>query len=117
LPTPFWLLTNFNYQNLFDEVLARPRENRNTSGFLPEERAWVSHFLQHGFVDAFRSLYPERAAYTWWTNLFHARECNLGWRIDYFLVSESLLERVKDMIIHTEVQGSDHCPVTLVSEG
>ena len=60
---------------------------------------------------------PERAAYTWWTNLFHTRERNLGWRIDYFLVSESLLERVKDVIIHTEVQGSDHCPVTLVLDG
>lgn len=94
--------------------LARPRENRNTSGFLPEERAWVSRYLQHGFVDVFRSLYPERAAYTWWTNRFHARERNIGWRIDYFLVSESLREHVRDVIIHTEVQGSDHCPVTLI---
>ena len=94
--------------------LRHPKENVNTSGFMPEERAWVDQYLQHGFVDVYRLLYPERVQYTWWTYISNARARNVGWRIDYFLVSEKLAARVKDVIIHDDVPGSDHCPVTLV---
>jgi len=93
--------------------LKNPKENEKTSGFLPEEREWVQKFLEHGFVDAYRALYPERVQYTWWTYRFSARQRDIGWRIDYFLVSENLMSRVKDVVIHEDVAGSDHCPVEL----
>lgn len=96
--------------------LRNPKENENTSGFLPEERAWVEKFLNQGFVDVYRQLYPDRVQYTWWTYRMAARQRNIGWRIDYFLVSQNLAARVKDVIIQDEVTGSDHCPVTLVIE-
>jgi exodeoxyribonuclease-3 len=96
--------------------LAHPKENETTSGFLPEERIWVEKFLEHGFADVYRRLYPERVQYTWWTYRMAARQRNIGWRIDYFLVSESLAGRVKDVIIHDGVTGSDHCPVELLIE-
>ncbi len=96
--------------------LARPNENQETSGFLPEEREWVTRFLEHGFVDAYRVLYPEKAQYTWWTYRMGARQRNIGWRIDYFLISQALMPRVQEVIIQDEVPGSDHCPVTLVLE-
>jgi exodeoxyribonuclease-3 len=94
--------------------LRNPAENETTSGFLPEERAWVQKYLDHGFVDVYRRLYPERVQYTWWTYRFAARARNIGWRIDYFLVSPRLAARVGEVIIHDQVQGSDHCPVELV---
>lgn len=94
--------------------LANPKENVTTSGFLPEERAWVSKYLQNGFKDAFRELYPERVQYTWWTYRFKARERNIGWRLDYYLVSDNLLPKVKDVIVHDDVPGSDHCPVSMI---
>jgi exodeoxyribonuclease-3 len=93
--------------------LRNAKANEKTSGFLPEERVWVDQYLQHGFVDIFRRLYPERIQYTWWTYLMKARERNVGWRLDYFLVSEKLVPHVRDVIIHDDVMGSDHCPVTL----
>jgi len=93
--------------------LKNPKENETTSGFLPEERAWVQKFLDHGFVDVYRRLYPEKVQYTWWTYRFSARARGIGWRIDYFLVSEALASRVKDIVIREDVQGSDHCPVEL----
>jgi exodeoxyribonuclease-3 len=96
--------------------LRNAKQNMRTSGFLPEERAWVQRFLDHGFVDIFRQLYPERIQYTWWTYRLGARERRVGWRIDYFLVSEALVARVRDVIIHEEVLGSDHCPVELLIE-
>lgn len=96
--------------------LKYPKQNAMTSGFLPEERFWVQKFLDRGFVDAYRSLYPERVQYTWWTYRLNARQRGIGWRIDYYLVSEALLSRVKDVIIHEEVEGSDHCPVELIIE-
>ena len=96
--------------------LKYPKQNVRTSGFMPEERAWVQKFLDHGFVDAFRHLYPERVQYTWWTYRLSARQRGIGWRLDYFLVSEKLISRVKDVIIHESVLGSDHCPVELVIE-
>jgi exodeoxyribonuclease III len=94
--------------------LKYPKENRKTSGFLPEEREWVQKYLDHGFVDVFRHLYPDKVQYTWWTARVHARERGIGWRLDYFLVSEVLLPRVRDVVIHDDVMGSDHCPVELV---
>jgi exodeoxyribonuclease-3 len=93
--------------------LKYPRQNQNISGFLPEERAWVQKFLEHGFVDIYRHLYPDRVQYTWWTYRVNARQRGIGWRLDYFLVSESLLAAVRDVVIHEQVSGSDHCPVEL----
>jgi exodeoxyribonuclease-3 len=94
--------------------LKNAKQNKNTSGFLPEERAWVDKYLEHGFVDVFRNLYPEKVQYTWWSQVTRARERGIGWRLDYFLVSKDLLPRVKDVVIHDEILGSDHCPVELV---
>ena len=92
------------------------RQNEKNSGFLPQERMWVQNFLDHGFVDIYRRLYPQRVQYTWWSNLFSARERGVGWRIDYFLVSAALAPRVKDAVIHEAVPGSDHCPLELILE-
>jgi exodeoxyribonuclease III len=94
--------------------LKNPKANEKSTGFLPEERVWVTNYLEHGFVDAYRHLYPERVQYTWWTYRFNARAKNVGWRLDYFLISESLIPQVEDVIIHDEIMGSDHCPVTLI---
>jgi exodeoxyribonuclease III len=96
--------------------LRNPKQNENTSGFLPEERAWIDKYLAHGFADAYRILYPERVEYTWWTYRMGARQRNIGWRLDYFLVSDDLIPCVQDVVIHGEVQGSDHCPVSLIIE-
>ena len=96
--------------------LKNPKENETTSGFLPEEREWVQKFLDHGFVDAYRRLYPDKVQYTWWTYRFAARARGIGWRLDYFLVSEKLFPRVRDVIVHEDVQGSDHCPVEMMIE-
>ncbi len=97
--------------------LARPRENVRTSGFLPEERAWVDIYLDHGLVDVFRALHPgEPGHYTWWSTVTRARERNVGWRLDYFLVSEPLLPAVHAAEVLPQVTGSDHCPVLLEIE-
>ncbi len=94
--------------------LANPKSNQKNTGFLPEERAWVSRFLDHGYVDIYRKLNPERTgAYTWWSNRPGVRERNVGWRIDYFFISPDLEERVVDARIHADVLGSDHCPIEL----
>jgi exodeoxyribonuclease-3 len=94
--------------------LTNPKSNEKNTGFLPEERVWIDKYLEHNFVDAFRHLYPEREAYTWWSYRYNARKKNIGWRLDYFLVSESLMNNVEDVIIHDDIMGSDHCPVSLV---
>lgn len=94
--------------------LKNPKQNATTSGFLPEERLWIDHYLEHGFVDPFRELYPDQVQYTWWTYRVGARERNIGWRIDFFLVTRDLMPRVKDIITHEQVPGSDHCPVELI---
>lgn len=94
--------------------LKNPKENEKISGFMPEERAWVQKFLDHGFVDAYRRLYPEKVEYTWWTYRLNARARGIGWRLDYFLVSEALMPQVREVVIHADVQGSDHCPVELI---
>jgi exodeoxyribonuclease III len=93
--------------------LANPKENSKISGFLPEERVWIDKFLENGFTDAFRMLYPDKVQYTWWTYRVNARARGIGWRLDYYLVSNPLMERIKDVTIHDQIQGSDHCPVTL----
>jgi exodeoxyribonuclease-3 len=94
--------------------LANPKENAKTSGFLPEEREMITKYLNHGFKDAYRELYPDKIEYTWWTYRFGARRRNIGWRLDYFLVSDNLMNDVNDVIILGDVEGSDHCPVTLI---
>jgi len=96
-----------------DIDLRNPKSNQGTSGFLPEERAWIDRYLEHGFVDVYRYLYPERVQYTWWTYISKARQRNVGWRLDYFLVSKNLLPSVQDVVVHDEILGSDHCPVSL----
>lgn len=94
--------------------LKHPKSNRKNSGFTEEERGKFSRLLQSGFTDSFRWLYPDRAdAYSWWSYLYHARETNAGWRIDYFLVSDRLRDRIREAKILTDVYGSDHCPVEL----
>ena len=94
--------------------LKNARQNVNTSGFLPEERLWIDRYLENNFVDIFRARYPERVQYTWWTYIGKARERNTGWRLDYFLISNTLVTKVEDTIIHDEVHGSDHCPVSII---
>jgi exodeoxyribonuclease-3 len=96
--------------------LANPKENSKISGFLPEERVWIDKYLEHGFIDAFRKLYPDKVQYSWWTYRVNARARGIGWRLDYYLVSRELMPRVKDVIIHDEIMGSDHCPVSLILE-
>ncbi len=90
-----------------------PRPKMKITGFLPEERAWISKFLAHGFVDVFRERNPETVQYTYWSYMQNQRGKNKGWRLDYFLISPSLVPSVEDVITHQEVLGSDHCPVTL----
>ena len=94
--------------------LKNPKTNHFSAGFSDEERAKFSELLACGFADTFRALYPERVLYSWWSYMYHAREKNVGWRIDYFVVSERLMERVKDSMILTDVMGSDHCPIALL---
>ncbi len=92
--------------------LARPKQNRKSTGFLPEECAWLDTFMGKGYVDTFRRLHPDKTgAYTWWDFRTRARPRNVGWRLDYFFVSEDLLPRLKTASIHDDVMGSDHCPV------
>jgi exodeoxyribonuclease-3 len=88
--------------------LARPRENRMTSGFMPEERAALGEFFSAGLVDTFRHVRPAEARYSWWSQVTNARERNIGWRLDYFLVSANLLPYIVDADIHDDVLGSDH---------
>ena len=97
--------------------LARPKRNAKTSGFLEEERAWIDAYLEHGFVDAWRARNPEaEGQYTWWMYMRNARERNIGWRIDYFLISETLMPAVSGAGILSDVRGSDHCPIVLELE-
>jgi exodeoxyribonuclease III len=93
--------------------LKNPKANAKNSGFLPEERAWIDKFIAHGYVDTLRLNHPEPDQYTWWTYRANARQRNIGWRIDYFFVTEDLVPQVKDAFIQPEVMGSDHCPIGL----
>lgn len=95
--------------------LKNPKTNRKNAGFTDEEREKFSVLLENGFIDTFRYFYPDlKDAYSWWSYRFHAREKNAGWRIDYFLVSPQLKERLEDAVIYKDVFGSDHCPVALI---
>ena len=95
--------------------IKNPGPNRRNPGFTDEEREKMTKLLDSGFTDTFRYLYPDKTgAYSWWSYRFNARKNNAGWRIDYFIVSDRLMPRVEDQIIHSEVTGSDHCPVELL---
>ncbi len=95
--------------------LKNPKSNKKNAGFTNEERDKMTQLLGSGFLDTFRFIYPDRTeAYTWWSYMFHAREKNAGWRIDYFLASERLRDRIEDSILHMDIMGSDHCPVELI---
>lgn len=96
--------------------LARPDDNEKTSGFMPIERQWLDRWVEAGFVDIFRHFNGDSENYTWWDMRTRARERNIGWRIDYFFVSDDLVPRVKEAWIAAEVQGSDHCPVGIELE-
>ena len=93
--------------------LTNHKQNQKTSGFLPEERAWIDKYLGHGFVDIYREVHGERVQYTWWTYRMNARARNVGWRLDYFLVSEDLVGDIEDVEIFDQIMGSDHCPICL----
>ena len=94
--------------------LKNPSTNRHNAGFTDEERNQMTNLLNAGFVDSFRYLYPDKKdCYSWWSYMFHAREKNAGWRIDYFIVSDNIKEKIIDSKIHSEIFGSDHCPVEL----
>ncbi len=94
--------------------LKNPKTNRKNAGFTDEERAKMTELLNSGFVDTFRYKYPEvEGKYSWWSYMFHAREKNAGWRIDYFIVSENLKDKIEDAKILDDIYGSDHCPVEL----
>ena len=94
--------------------LKNAKSNRGNAGFTDEERSKLTELLEAGFVDSFRHLYPDKTgAYSWWSYMFHAREKNAGWRIDYFLVSKSIADKINDSVIHPDIMGSDHCPVEL----
>lgn len=94
--------------------LKNPKTNRGNAGFTDEERSKMTELLEAGFVDSFRYLYPEKTdAYSWWSYMGRAREKNVGWRIDYFIVSEDMKKQIKEATIYPEIMGSDHCPVGL----
>ena len=93
--------------------LKNPKANQKNSGFLPKERAWVDKFIEHGYVDSFRAFNEDPDQYTWWSYRFNVRAKNVGWRIDYFFVTEGLMKKVKDSFITPEIMGSDHCPIGL----
>lgn len=93
--------------------LTHPKTNRRSAGFTDEERAGFDNIVAGGFVDTFRHFYPEKIQYTWWSYMFNARAKNIGWRIDYFVVSKRFTEKLKDARILDQIMGSDHCPVFL----
>lgn len=97
--------------------LARPKANMETSGFLPMERAWIDKLLNHGYIDTFRYVHKDKTdSYSWWSYRANARANNVGWRIDYFYVSDDLKENIKDAYILSNIHGSDHCPIGLEIE-
>jgi len=96
--------------------LARPKENEKVSGFLPIERAWIDTFIDHGYIDTFRSFNNEPNQYSWWDMKTRARDRNVGWRIDYFFVNKEFIAHVKKAFINQDIMGSDHCPVGIEIE-
>ena len=106
-----------DYNTAHKEIdLAHPKNNVKVSGFLPQEREWMDRLAAHGFVDTYRMFHSDGGHYTWWDMKTHARERNIGWRLDYFFVSDNLAGAVRDAAILPEVGGSDHCPVSLTLE-
>lgn len=106
-----------DYNTAHREIdLRHPKANEKNTGFLPEERAWIDKLIEHGYVDTFRMFDPGPDNYTWWTYRLDARARNIGWRIDYFFVSENMTRNVKNAFIQPEIMGSDHCPVGLEVE-
>ena len=97
--------------------LKNPKTNRRNAGFTDEERSMFTNTVKSGFIDTFRYFYPDKEhIYSWWSYRFHAREKNSGWRIDYFVCSDRLRNKLKDALIHSDIMGSDHCPVELITE-
>lgn len=106
-----------DYNTAHKEIdLKNAKSNEKNTGFLPKERAWIDKLISHGYVDTFREFNKEPGNYTWWSYMFSARAKNVGWRIDYFFVSENVLPHLKDAFILPEVQGSDHCPLGIEVE-
>lgn len=104
-----------DFNTAYAEIdLARPKENVNHSGFMPDERAALGEYFEAGLIDTFRLLHPETVKYTWWDQVTRSRERNVGWRLDYFMVSPDLKSKIISAEIHDGVMGSDHCPVSLV---
>ncbi|MCL4102346.1 exodeoxyribonuclease III [Fibrobacter sp. HC4] len=112
------VVTVGDYNTCHKEIdIARPKENADVSGFLPIERAWMDKYVENGFVDSFRKLHPEtKDVYSWWSNRFGARARNVGWRIDYAFVDAALVPNIVSAEIHTDVKGSDHCPISIELE-
>ena len=96
--------------------LKNPKTNKGNAGFTDEERGKMTELLNSGFIDSYRYLYPEKMEYSWWSYMGHAREKNVGWRIDYFIVSNDIKEKIKNATIYTKILGSDHCPIGLEIE-
>jgi exodeoxyribonuclease-3 len=113
------LIITGDYNTAHNEIdLKNPKSNENTSGFLRIERDWLDRITQNGYVDTFRYFNPDTVKYSWWTYRFKARDRNIGWRIDYFFVTEDIIEKgwVKEVFIDNDIFGSDHCPIGLQIE-
>jgi len=103
-----------DFNTAYAEIdIARPKDNATVSGFMPIEREALGELYQAGFVDTFRQMHPQKVQYTWWNMVTRSREKNIGWRLDYFMVSADLKDRIRTAEIHDDVLGSDHCPVSL----
>ncbi len=96
--------------------IKNPKTNRFSAGFTDEERAKMTELLGAGFADTYRRLYPSEIKYTWWSYMRNAREKNIGWRLDYFIVNEEYMKNIKDALIYGDIQGSDHCPIGIITE-
>jgi exodeoxyribonuclease-3 len=113
------LIITGDYNTAHNEIdLKNPKANENTSGFLRIERDWLDRISQNGYVDTFRHFFPDTVKYSWWTYRFKARERDIGWRIDYFFVTEDIIRNnwIKEAFIDNGIFGSDHCPIGLVLE-
>jgi exodeoxyribonuclease-3 len=113
------LIITGDYNTAHNEIdLKNPKPNENTSGFLRIERDWLDRIVQNGYVDTFRHFFPETVKYSWWTYRFKARDRNVGWRIDYFFVTQDIIKKgwIKKAFIDNDIFGSDHCPIGLVLE-
>lgn len=110
---PLVMASDFNVAH--KEIdLANPTQNKKNAGFTIQERTWFDNFLKKGYIDTFREFDKESGQYTYWSNMHNARERNIGWRIDYFIISKNLLSKIKDSYILKEIKGSDHCPIGLI---